>query len=167
MGLPAEQKKQQRDFAKRLMREIPYEHQVIVSSWFQDLIDIKNSDVSKRQKVKSIFQATKKRKIIFPTIKLISKKVKQYAWDDRKAKGRIGIVGIGIGVTFFAGQSAGIAALGGAVGVPLWVVFGAGGTFAGFCIEEYERVKKNKDTVVDVEYEDVSHDEIRAEKVSK
>lgn len=39
----------------------------------------------------------------------------------------------------FSGQGAGIAALGGAIGVPLWVVFGAGGAFVGVFIDEAKR----------------------------
>ena len=42
-------------------------------------------------------------------------------------------------LTRAAGQGAVIVALGGAIGVPLWVVFGAGGAFAGLLIEEIER----------------------------
>ena len=96
---------------------------------------------------------TKDKRIIFPILKSISKAVKKFAWDKRNAKSRLGILGLGLGLTVFAGQSAGIAALGSAVGVPLWIVFGAGGTFAGFIIEEIERNHKHNTTIIDVEYE--------------
>jgi hypothetical protein len=55
------------------------------------------------------------------------------------------------------GQGAGVAALGTAVGVPLWVVFGAGATFLGVLYEEITRKKPNKSTsyqVIDAERED-------------
>jgi len=44
-----------------------------------------------------------------------------------------------IAAVAFSGKGAGIAALGGAIGVPLWVVLGAGGAFAGVLIEEIQR----------------------------
>jgi hypothetical protein len=44
--------------------------------------------------------------------------------------GPLGSGGAAVGVALFGGQSAGIAALGTAIGVPLWVVFGAGAAFA-------------------------------------
>jgi hypothetical protein len=42
-----------------------------------------------------------------------------------------------------SGQGAGIAALGGAIGLPLWVVFGAGGAFLGVLIEEIRKSRRS------------------------
>jgi hypothetical protein len=42
------------------------------------------------------------------------------------------------GVALFGGKAAGIAALGTAIAVPLWIVLGAGGAFAGVLIEIIE-----------------------------
>ena len=44
-----------------------------------------------------------------------------------------------MGIALFGSQSAGIAALGTAIGVPLWVVLGAGAAFANSLIEELKR----------------------------
>lgn len=63
-------------------------------------------------------------------------KTKEVAWDDRGLAARVGLVGAISGLVVFGSQGAGIAALGTAIGVPLWVVFGAGGAFLAMLYEE-------------------------------
>ncbi len=120
--------------------------------WMQDLLVIRKSDLSNLDKTKQAFLVTQKRKIIFPIITILYKQTKKFLWDDRTIKGRLGTIGMGAGVAFFSGQSAGLAALGGAIGVPLWIVLGAGGTFAGYLIEEIQKKNLNKhsDTIIDL-----------------
>lgn len=150
---------QQKEFANSLVKSLNDAEKHSLKLWCQDLLIVRNSSVNKIQKIKSIVEATGKRKVIFPVLKSIYKSVKKYAWQDRGVKSRFGIIGIGVGATFFAGQSAGIAALGSAIGVPLWVVFGAGGTFAGFIVEEAERNFNKKEAFIDVKYQDITLDE--------
>ncbi len=61
--------------------------------------------------------------------KLAFESLKSVAWDDRGVVARAGIVSAVVAAVLFGSQGAGIAALGTAIGVPLWVVFGAGGAF--------------------------------------
>jgi hypothetical protein len=67
---------------------------------------------------------------------LTGKALKELGWDNRGLSGRLGIATAIATAVMFGGQGAGIAALGTAIGVPLWVVFGAGAAFLG---EIYER----------------------------
>lgn len=60
-------------------------------------------------------------------------------WDERSWMARLGLPGILIGAVVFGGEGAGIAAFGGAIGVPLWIVLGGGGAFAGRLLEEINR----------------------------
>lgn len=82
-------------------------------------------------------------------------------WDERGTKGRLSLIGVGIGATVFGGHGAGIAALGTAIGVPLWVVLGAGGAFTGMLVEELSVKSKTSEvganttyTVIDAELND-------------
>ena len=161
MNLPAkikEDRKNQKALVKSLVSGISFEEKNELKAWCEGLIQIKNSSKSKKEKLKEIFLITKDRKIIFPILKSVSKSVKKLAWDKRSTKSRLGVLGLGLGLTVLAGQSAGIAALGGAVGVPLWIVFGAGGTFAGFVIEEIERNNQQNSTIIDVDCGEVKQD---------
>jgi hypothetical protein len=104
--------------------------------WVENLLEIKDRDLPARKKAKDAIQATVESKIILPAAKLMWCEVKRLAWDERGTKGRSGLIGISISVMLFGGQGVGIAAFGTAIGVPLWIVFGTGGVFAGMLIEE-------------------------------
>lgn len=65
------------------------------------------------------------------------KALKELGWDNRGWAGRLGIGTAIATAVLLGGQSAGIAALGTAIGVPLWVVFGAGAAFLGEIIERF------------------------------
>ena len=72
---------------------------------------------------------------------IISQALKDLAWDNRSLPARLGIAAAVVTAITFGGQGAGIAALGTAIGVPLWVLFGAGAMFLG---ELYERFTGKK-----------------------
>ena len=82
---------------------------------------------------------------------LTGKALKELGWDNRGLSGRLGIATAIGTVVIFGGQGAGIAALGTAIGVPLWVVFGAGAAFLGEIYERFtgKRRLETTDTVID------------------
>lgn len=104
--------------------------------WANTLLEIKRSSLSPARKTKAAIQATANSRLIVSTVKIVAREIKRIGWINRGIKGRFGISGAVAAVVLFGGQSAGIAALGTAIGVPLWVVFGAGATFLGVMIEE-------------------------------
>jgi len=65
----------------------------------------------------------------------------KHAWKDRSWRGRIGLSAAALATLVTAGQGAAVAVLGSAVGVPLWIVFGSGGSFAAALLEEIGRVR--------------------------
>lgn len=109
--------------------------------WASGLLDIRNRDLPAMKKAKEAIQLTASSKVVRPTAKLMGREVKRLAWDERGMKSRFSLIGIGIGAAVFGGQSVGIAAFGTAIGVPLWVVLGAGGAFAAMLIEELKAGK--------------------------
>jgi hypothetical protein len=64
--------------------------------------------------------------------------VKAHAWDNRTWSFRIGGGITAIAAATLGGKKAGLAMLGTAVAIPAWVVYGAGGVFAGMVIDELE-----------------------------
>jgi hypothetical protein len=105
-------------------------------TWMQGLLEIRNKDITLAQKNKAALELTATKKIVWPIMKVVTKEIKRKSWDERSTKTRFGLAGAGAGILLFGSQGAGIAAFGTAVGVPLWVVLGAGSTFAGVLIEE-------------------------------
>lgn len=135
-----------KEIALKIIDSASPQENAALKEWAEDLLNLRASSLSASRKAQQAIVITKNKKIIFPIIKTIFKHTKKTIWDDRGTKSRLGIIGIAAGMTLFSGQSAGIAALGGAIGVPLWIVFGAGGAFAGVFIEECHR-KQNKNAV--------------------
>jgi hypothetical protein len=126
----------QRQSATAIAIEIPDVESRVLITFIDTLLDIRASKEGKLRKLKATITATLRAKLIWPAIKLIYRECKDRFWDKRSTTTRFGLAGSLIGLTFFGGQGAGIAALGGAIGVPLWVVFGAGAMYANYLREE-------------------------------
>lgn len=141
----------QSKFALRLIEQTNAKERTTLISWLENLLALRaENSLSAREKTKRAILLTKNKKIIFPMIKMIAKQMKTHLWDHRNSGSRFALIGTGIGLSFFSGQSAGIAALGTAIGVPLWVVFGAGASFAGLLINA---AKNKNNEIPDAEYE--------------
>jgi hypothetical protein len=128
--------------------------------WMVQLLQVRDSSFSSVQKAKHAVLLTAKSKVIWPMVKLLGHEIKRVGWEERGTKSRFGIAGAGVGLAVFGTQGAGIAALGGAIGVPLWVVLGAGAYFAPVLIEELRKLvpqsrqpvyRDGKFEVIDVE----------------
>ncbi|WP_157750920.1 hypothetical protein [Janthinobacterium svalbardensis] len=107
--------------------------------WMFQLIQVRESHLSNWKKARSAVKLTLESKVVWPIVKILSLEVKRLGWDERGTKSRFGIIGSGIGLTLFGTQGAGIAALGTAIGVPLWVVLGTGAYFAPVLIDELKK----------------------------
>ncbi len=104
--------------------------------WMINLLQIRHSKLSSLQKAKQAIALTKRSEVTWPVVKMLAGELKRVGWDERTTKGRAGLLTAGGALALFGGQGAGIAALGTAVGVPLWIVLGAGAYFATGFIQE-------------------------------
>ena len=126
----------QRQIAVKIVSSANAAEKEALRSWIERLLALKASNLPTAQKAKRAITLTAESKVVVPSVKIIARETKRLAWDERGLKGRLGLGGAAIGAAMFGGQGAGIAALGTAIGVPLWVVFGAGAAFAGVLYEE-------------------------------
>lgn len=141
----------QRRSAAAIATGIPDCEGRVLITFIDTLLDIRVSSRNNLQKLKDTIAATLKAKLIWPTIKLVYRECKDRFWDKRSTTTRVGLAGSIIGLAFFGGQGAGIAALGGAIGVPLWVVFGAGAMYANHLREELiERINPHSGPKLDL-----------------
>jgi hypothetical protein len=147
----------QKQLATRIAANASASEKEAIGEWIDRLLVVRASQLSSLQKAKLAISVTSDSEVVLPTVKIIGREAKRLAWDDRSVKARIGFGGTAIALAVFGGQSAGIAALGTAVGVPLWVVFGAGATFVGVLYEEITGRKVDPKTtyaVIDAERKD-------------
>ncbi|MCL4822831.1 MAG: hypothetical protein KJZ57_01315 [Anaerolineales bacterium] len=150
--MPELTSEKQRQLAVRIAASANSVEKEAIRSWIEGLLALRATDVSLTEKVRKAIALTVERKVVLPTVKIIARETRRLAWDERGAAVRLGLGGAAAGVAFFGGQGAGIAALGTAIGVPLWVVFGAGAAFVGVLYEEITGKKpstKASYTVID------------------
>ena len=96
--------------------------------WATQLIATRQSNLPVLEKAKSAIRLTIASGAILPFVKFLGSEIKRVGWDQRGLPERLALSAAAAAALAFSGQGAGIAALGGAIGVPLWVVFGAGGS---------------------------------------
>ena len=146
--------KTQKQLAVRIAASVNSTEKEAIRLWIEKLLALKNADLPAVQKAKQAISVTAESKVVLPTVKIIARTTKRLAWNERGLKGRLGIGGAAAGLALFGGQGAGVAALGTAIGVPLWVVFGAGAAFMGVLYEEIAGKTENPKTtftVIDAE----------------
>lgn len=118
--------------------EISADQKTILLDWAKKVKFIqKNKDLSFRQKLKKLNKLNNA-----DTFKSISKLVvlhsKRY-WKSASWAEKLGIIGASGTLIVFGSGGAGIAALGGAIGLPLFLVTAAGGTLIGTIIDKLEK----------------------------
>ncbi len=129
----------QRTMALAVIKYASASDREILLRWARSLLQIRDSDQSVLDKAKAAITCTVESKAIMPFVTMLGGEIKRIGWDERGLPARIGLSAAAVAAVAFSGKGAGIAALGGAIGVPLWVVLGAGGAFAGVLIEEIQR----------------------------
>lgn len=131
---------ERRAIATRVASSASEQEREALLLWMVQLLQVRDSSLSPVQKAKQAVVLTSRSKVVWPMVKLLAHEVKRVGWDERGTKSRFGIAGAGIGLALFGTQGAGIAALGGAIGVPLWIVLGAGAYFAPVLVDELRKL---------------------------
>lgn len=133
----------QRKLVSRIITEVDDSTREALLGWARKLTEIRNSNLPAVMKASRALSASTKREVIVSATALIYRRVeplirdvKRHGWDERGIPSRFMIGGIMLGATAFSGQGAGLAALGSAIGLPLWLVLGAGGAFLGTLVDE-------------------------------
>lgn len=137
-------KEKQKELAIYISNMTTAKEKEALAVWIDKLLEIKRSDQSTLEQAKKAVSLTAQSSVVVPTLKIIAREGKRLAWDDRGLQGKMGLGGAAVGLALFGSQGAGIAALGTAIGVPLWVVFGAGAAFLGVLYEEISRKADDK-----------------------
>lgn len=135
MTLSADETKQ-RQLAITISRSASDSEADALRHWAQSLLRIREAKLSTYAKAKQAVTLTASSKVVLPVLKIIGRHSKTHGWDNRSPAQRIGMGAAATGVALFGGANAGIAALGTAVGVPLWIVLGGGAMFAKYLYDE-------------------------------
>ena len=120
----------------QIAKSIPPEQSDVFQSWLRQLLQIRDLPISNVKKGAKAIALTLDVKLLWPSVKLIAAEIKKHGWDNRRRSHRVGLSAAAVGLAVFGNQAAGIAALGSAIGVPLWIVLGAGSMFADQLLKE-------------------------------
>ena len=126
----------QREVAQRIAASVDDVERAKLLAWVFQLVQIRDSSGSLFAKGRDALSVTFREGVAWPVVKLVGSEMRRLAWDERGLKWRTGFIIAIAGGVLTGGQGAGIAALGGAIGVPLWLVLGAGGSFLAMLYEE-------------------------------
>ena len=156
--LPAIVVEQQRGLASRIAEQMPEAEGNVLAAYLKSLLEIRKQEISRKAKLGRIIKLTANVSVLTSTLKIIAREAKRHGWDNAGRPTRWATVGAGVGLIAFGGQSAGIAAFGTAIGVPLWIVFGAGAAFAESLYSELDdRLRPRQgDQIEDAEYTDIT-----------
>jgi len=121
-----------------LLRAPPAEARVLME-WVRGLSAIRNGELRGRRKVAAQFALIRDLKAGWPLVKVMARALKIGAWDARSWKLRLGLGAI-LGTFVAVGNAgAGIVPLGGGIGLPLWVLMGAGGVLIGLVADQVRK----------------------------
>jgi len=124
------------ELAKRLWdRTTPSERDAL-TTWLRDLARIRDGRDSKARRAYHALRCTLASPAVWSLVRQLALEFKRIGWDDRSSKWRAFLGGSAAGLLLLGTQGAGIAALGGAIGVPLWLVVGGGAAVLDALIKE-------------------------------
>jgi len=161
----------QRALVLRVLKHATADEKEALKAWAEQLLLLRQTNLSVARKAREALALSVSNQVAIPIMALIAKELKldridvskirlssyrqvlssiRRFWADRSLAAKLGIGASTVALAVFGTKGAGIAALGTAVGVPLWVVFGAGATFAGVMYEEIAGKKPDLTTTYKV-----------------
>jgi hypothetical protein len=127
------------ELASLLVKGITKQERDSVVGWLQSLRSIAETRGSFVDKSQRALKETLSADVVWPVVKVIGSEIKRHAWDERSTATKFA-GGAALSALALGGSSgAGIAALGAAVAVPIWIVFASGGSFAGVLVDEIKK----------------------------
>ena len=113
-----------------LLRATPAEQHLLLT-WSRALGGIRRGDLPARKKMAAMVRLTREQKATWPLVKVIGRALKLVVWDARSWRLRLGVGAVVATFVAVGNGGAAIVALGGGIGLPLWILVGVGGAVAG------------------------------------
>ena len=137
-----QERKQASELAQRVWAQTAPDERDALITWLHKLATIRDSGAPTPRRAYLALKCTLTSKAVVPLAKQLGRECKRHGWDERSSKWRAFLGGSAAGLLLLGTQGAGIAALGGAIGVPLWLVVGGGAAVLDALLDSS---KSNKD----------------------
>ena len=130
------------NLAQKIIEELTDEERKTAYNWAKDAkVIVNNPELNQIEKLKELHAINKKYKSIDKFLKGLYRIIKTHCWDNRGWAARLGIVGLSLGGIVSGSSFAGIATAGWGIGLPIFLLTTAGGTFLGTIIDELMKEK--------------------------
>lgn len=115
----------------QVLRRLAPAEQHLLLEWSRRLGAIRYGALRGGQKAVAILTLTRDNKVAWPLLKVMSLALKHVIWDARSWILRLGLGSVIATFVAIGNGGAEIVTLGGGVGLPLWMLVGAGGALIG------------------------------------
>lgn len=134
--------------AKKIVQEaverMDEDQRTLALAWAQKAQEISTRvDLSKSEKLRQL-KGLETAPVVKAFIIGLAAALKQHLWNERSWPARGALSGLALGVVAVGGQGAGIAAMGGAIGIPLFLLTTAGGALLGTVVSELKNATRTK-----------------------
>jgi hypothetical protein len=126
-----------------LLRLPPAEQQLLLG-WARGLGAIRCGTLRGFKKAAAVLALTRDQKAAWPLVKVLSLVLKHVIWDARSWTLRLGVGSIIATFVAIGNEAAGIVALGGGIGLPLWMLIGAGGVLVGLLADKLNKQRRTR-----------------------
>lgn len=115
--------------AGRIAAAADVSERAALHAWSTELLAIRAADRGDFAKAKAALGATLARESLFPVVRVLGRELKRVGWDERGLLMRFGLVFLALTLARRGGKL-GLAVLGSALMVPVWMVLGDHGRLA-------------------------------------
>lgn len=128
------------NLAEKILTEFTEEEKVIIKSWAENAIVIRNdSELTAQEKVKKIYNISNNSWVIKKFFNATYRLIKRNGWDERSLPSKLAIAGAVLGLGTVGGNFVGIASAGFGVSLPFFVLTSAGGALLGTIVQEINK----------------------------
>lgn len=137
--MPTHKNKDERALAAQIVKAASEPERAALLAWGEAMLRIRESNADAAEKAMRALSETADEKVALPMLQLLGREAKRVGWDERSLSERVGLSAATFGLTMRSAVGVGIAAMGGVVAVPMWVVFGSGGSQLEALVDELRR----------------------------
>lgn len=128
----------------RALKRLPSAEQHRLLEWSRGLGAIRYGALSRGKKIAAMFASTREHQATWPLTKIMFLTTKIVIWDDRSWTFRLGAGSLVALFLALGNTAATVVPLGGGIGLPLWLLIGAGGILSGRLLDKIQAQRRKR-----------------------
>lgn len=128
----------------RSLRRLPPAEQHRLLEWSRGWGTIRYGELRGGRKITAMLALTREHRAAWPLAKIMFLTLKVVIWDARSWTFRLGLGSLVATFILLGNAAASIVALGGGIGLPLWLLIGAGGILIGLLADRIQTQRRKR-----------------------